>query len=143
MLGIILGESVFSRSSGVFKKKYQYFLNLVLLIIITTVLVSLFSVREGQDLINAFVLFSIGFMSIITSSFLTSLIGVSFEKTRKKLRKEKDEGVLIMNLIRNLKKQGLSEKTIGEVLISSGFNKRKTKNYLSNNVFEKRFRTKK
>lgn len=127
MTGVLTGETISNKVFGFPKKWYLNVIEVFLFITLLILLFNNFFVAEQ----NYFVVFTINFFFGITAILATRGIisGAGFfsKKVRKKyaLNKELNQEIIIIGLVRNLLRKGLSAEETAEILENSGLNQKK------------------
>ncbi len=129
VFGVLTGEIISNNIFGFFKKTYLNIIEIVVFISLLIVLFNNFYVKELNVLTVFSINFIFGLISILITRGVMSGAGLFSIKIKERysLKSEIDEDILIIGLSRNLLNNGFTKVRIIDLLVNSGFNKRKVK----------------
>jgi len=137
IFGIIIGESIAIRTFGISNKWYANLIDVMLFVVLLICLLNFIYLKEINYFLIIGLNFFLGLCTILLTKGLTTGFGFLSKKIIEKVNApEITDDVLIAGLLRNLKNKGLKNAEIMNILVNSGFNKRKVEYYMNKTIYK-------
>lgn len=133
MTGVLTGETISNKVFGFPKKWYLNVIEVFLFITLLIVLFNNFYLSEPNYLVTFTINFFFGITAILVTRGVISGAGFFSKKVQKKysLKKELNQEVIIIGLVRNLFRKGIKTEDVRELLKNSGLNHKKIKKVIN------------
>jgi hypothetical protein len=144
IIGALFAEILTTKIFGFVKKTWFLLIEALIFVITTILLLNSLYIQNLEVVKLIFLYFACGFIAIILSRGLTSLLGFFSIKIEEKIEKRKfDQETIMIGLIRNLARRGLKKEEIKSILKNSGFEKEKIEKVFKNIKIEPNLRIRK
>lgn len=141
VFGIFAGEILASKIFGIPKKFIVQILEIVFFIIIAITIFNFLLLEEFNIYVTAAVYFIIAFLVIFFLRGITTLLGrISLRIQKRKEKKREDN---IVDFTRSLARRGYTKEEIKNMLVESGFNRKKIERILETGLIETQAKIKK